>query len=179
MLRTLALFFSFVAVAFAGAATETIQGRVVDVSDGDSLTAQLADGSKLKIRLWGVDAPETGQGYGTTGQPFASKARAQLRRMILRKECSFEIVSRDNNGRSVARVWVPSAESADSPLGVIDSGFALIKSGLAWHDARFAPHASEYRDAAAAARCERRGLWAAREDPVPPWKWRAQQRSRR
>ena len=51
----------------------TEYGVVMKVSDGDSIEAITDNGTKLKIRLYGIDAPETAKGrngvIGKQGQP--------------------------------------------------------------------------------------------------------------
>ena len=52
----------FVASTHAGA--HQIEGRIVGVHDGDSITLLDADNRQHKIRLDGIDAPELGQPFG-------------------------------------------------------------------------------------------------------------------
>ena len=42
----------------------SIEGRVVGVADGDTITVLDADKSRHKIRLAGIDAPEKKQAFG-------------------------------------------------------------------------------------------------------------------
>lgn len=148
----------------AGAAEVTL--RVTAVSDGDSIVAKaLADGSTWKVRLWGVDAPETGNGFGRPGQPFATAARRALARLVLDREVVCTVVRTDQNGRTVARVTVAG----------VDVGLELLRAGLAWHDPRFAPRATDYAAAEVTAREGRVGLWHGRK-PEAPWEWRARRR---
>src|SRR5258707_1009623 len=47
-------------------------GRVVSIADGDTLTV-LAEGNRqVKVRLWGIDAPESGQPFGSRAKQSAS-----------------------------------------------------------------------------------------------------------
>ena len=52
------------ALLAAPALAEVVTGRVVGVSDGDTIT--VLDGAKTqhKVRLSGIDAPEKGQAFG-------------------------------------------------------------------------------------------------------------------
>src|SRR5262245_32173590 len=51
--------------------------RVVGVSDGDTITV-LRDGrTQVRIRLWGIDAPETGQDFGARAKQSASEVFGQ------------------------------------------------------------------------------------------------------
>ncbi|TDJ48625.1 MAG: hypothetical protein E2O44_07495 [Nitrospina sp.] len=53
---------TFVFPAYVLAAT--LQGQVVKVADGDTITVQDDMGRKHRIRLAGIDAPEMNQPYG-------------------------------------------------------------------------------------------------------------------
>lgn len=148
--------------AFA-AARERLQGIVVHVADGDSFVLRSAPpGGRVRqtrVRIVAIDAPEA-------AQPHHRSAGALLRRLILRRAVSVDGVAHDRYGRLAATVSVDGR----------DAGLAMLRSGLAW----YAPaHAAElqpgdrglYRDAEAAARRARVGLWAD-ADPVPPWQYR-------
>jgi len=69
-MRTLAFIFLALHIAYASAAT--LPGRVVRVTDGDTIVI-LAEGDvQHKIRLQGIDAPERGQAYGTKSKEHLS-----------------------------------------------------------------------------------------------------------
>lgn len=136
-----------------------LDGRVVGVSDGDTLTLLDADKRQHKIRLSGIDAPESGQAFGSRSKQALS-------------DCAFgktAIVTGDNTdryGRTVAKVSVAG----------VDCNRRQIELGMAWHYKKYAgeqPVAERTAYAAAedAARGEKRGLWV---DPhaMPPWDWR-------
>ena len=75
-------------------------GRVAYVIDGDTL---ILSGSKLRLRLWGVDAPEkNAQGF--------QRARNALIAMTEGKKITFIKIEGDRYGRTVARVFVKEQE---------------------------------------------------------------------
>ena len=45
----------------AHAFIRTVTGTVTKVSDGDTIHVTTPEGTKLKVRLYGIDAPETGR----------------------------------------------------------------------------------------------------------------------
>ena len=49
----------------------TPSGKVIKVSDGDTITV-LQDKRQIKVRLYGIDAPELKQPYGKKSKQFLS-----------------------------------------------------------------------------------------------------------
>ncbi len=63
-MRTIVLGFALFALADIAAAQATLTGRIVGVADGDTLTLLDAGKQQHRLRLDGIDAPETGQAFG-------------------------------------------------------------------------------------------------------------------
>ncbi len=135
-----------------GQSTGGFTGRVVGVLDGDSLLV-LRDGRQVEVRLYGVDAPEGGQAYGSVARRFLSN-------LVFGKTVAVDVRDIDRYKRSVARLTVEGA----------DVGLEMIRAGFAWHYARYS-HDARYAEAEQAARSARRGLWQDRA-PVAPWTYR-------
>lgn len=136
----------------------TLQGQVVRVSDGDTVTLQTQD-STIKIRLAGIDAPETKMAYGAT-------ARAYLADLVLDKEVIAITRKKDRYGRTVATLM----------LGEKDVNLAMVQAGMAWHYKQYAREQTEaqavsYAQSEIVARDQGHGLWQ-HEKPMPPWEWR-------
>jgi endonuclease YncB( thermonuclease family) len=143
----------------------TAEGKVIGVSDGDTVTVLTAVKSQLKVRLSGIDASESGQAFG-------SRAKQALSECAFGKLAMIEGDKRDKYGRTVARVVV----------GGVDCNLRQIELGMAWHYKKYAgeqPSAerSAYATAEREARTAQRGLWieAAAE---APWAWRAKHTER-
>lgn len=51
-----------------------LQGKVIDITDGDTFTL-LVGNKTIKIRIYGIDAPEK-------GQPFGQRAKDGLSKLI-------------------------------------------------------------------------------------------------
>src|SRR5688572_3232989 len=64
-LLALSLLVTFSAPSSAAAAD--FEGLVVAISDGDTVTL-LQGNDQVKVRLWGIDAPEKRQAFGTRAQ---------------------------------------------------------------------------------------------------------------
>src|SRR3989442_66707 len=98
-------------------------GRVVGVSDGDTIKV-MHNGKAEKIRLHGIDWPEK-------AQPFGSKAKQFTSAMVFGKMVRVLIHGRDRYGRTVAEVILPDGGNVNQ---------ALVKVGLAWWYRQYAPH---------------------------------------
>jgi len=151
-LRTLALF-AALGWATSGAGAENFSGRVVGVSDGDTISV-MRDGRAVKVRLEGIDCPEGGQDFG-------QRAKQQTSALVFGKDVLVEVRDHDRYGRTVGRVYV----------GGNDVSLTLVQAGMAWH---YKAYSSEATLAVAEeqARSAKRGLWG---DPgaIPPWEYRA------
>ena len=66
-LRIVLILLVIPAISFAGQYTAT------RVTDGDTIKVS-GDGSKITIRLVGIDAPETSKKKNEPGQPFSQKS---------------------------------------------------------------------------------------------------------
>lgn len=132
----------------------TVRVDVVSVGDGDGFVGELY-GDKKEFRIWGIDAPEI-------GQPFGLQSRNQLRAMIQGRRVFCRLRGMDRYGRYVAEVISPHWP---------DVSLAMVEEGWAWWYSRQAPEWRAGKEAQAAARTARRGLWQ-QEAPTPPWTWR-------
>ena len=50
----------------------TLKGKIIRVSDGDTVILLDSDDTQHKIRLHGIDAPENGQPYGNKAKEYLS-----------------------------------------------------------------------------------------------------------
>jgi micrococcal nuclease len=65
------LLLGFALHVFAPSLCHAWSGKVVHVADGDTITV-LRDGKKIKVRLYGIDTPESKQWYGQNAKTFTS-----------------------------------------------------------------------------------------------------------
>jgi len=144
----------------------TVEGKVVRIADGDTLTVATRDGTKVKVRLYGIDAPEV-RHEETPGQPGGVEARQALKALTLGRRVRVEVLEVDTHGRSVGIV---------SERGV-NINVAMVREGWAWAYRRYlsAPYASEFIDVEREARARRLGIWK-RANPSPPWEFRRRMR---
>ena len=75
----------------------TLQGKVVGVPDGDTITVLDDNKTKHKIRLQGIDAPEKTQAFG-------QKSKQSLHQLIHNKQVTIEFQKKDKYGRTLGKV---------------------------------------------------------------------------
>lgn len=147
-------------LACGGAMAQShIEGRVVAVADGDTLT--LLDGGQTqhKIRLAEIDAPEK-------GQPFGNRARQTLAELCAGAWARAAVQTVDRYGRAVARVWCND----------VDANSEQLKLGMAWVYDRYVVDRTLYVVQADAKQAGR-GLWVDR-NAEPPWDFRRRSRAK-
>jgi endonuclease YncB( thermonuclease family) len=149
-----------------------VSGRVVAVTDGDTIKVLDASNTEHKVRLTGIDAPEKGQPYGTA-------SRNHLAAMVAGKEVKIESSKSDRYGRILGKVWV---QPADCPTcgKTLNTNHAQILAGMAWWYRYYAKEQSpedrgRYESAEDEAKARRWGLWAD-SNPVNPYDWRKGER---
>ena len=136
-----------------------LRGRVVAVSDGDSVTVLDAERHQHKVRLAGIDAPEKAQAFGQA-------SKISLSDQIFGREVAVTWDKRDRYGRIIGKIAVDH----------LDVCLEQVRRGMAWHYKQYARDQSPddrgaYAEAEVAARAARAGLWRD-VAPVAPWEWR-------
>ncbi|UKB78547.1 thermonuclease family protein [Chryseobacterium sp. MEBOG07] len=133
-------------------------GKVIKISDGDTITLLLKGNQQKKIRLAEVDCPESGQAFGKNAKQFTSA-------QVFGKTVSFVETTTDRYGRSIAKVYYDNGKYLSKEL---------IKAGLGWWYFSYSKDASlgklqenaQYRKA---------GLWQD-ANAVAPWEYRKMKR---
>jgi endonuclease YncB( thermonuclease family) len=138
---------------------ETIQGRVVGVSDGDTVTVLDSTKTQHKIRLAGIDAPEYKQAFGQVSKKHLSD-------LVFGRDAILDCGKTDKYRREVCVVMVDGQ----------DANLAQVTGGMAWWYRKYqkeqtAQQRGAYEAAEATAKAGRLGLWSG-PNPVPPWDWR-------
>jgi endonuclease YncB( thermonuclease family) len=150
------LFYDYIPGADAPSETPPgdLSGRVTAVADGDTFTLRLQGRRDLRVRLYGIDAPES-------NQPYGPQARAALSEKLLGEDVNLVLQDVDNYGRLVSTVYFEGR----------DINLEQVQSGLAWWYSDYAPDDRALRDAEAVAQRGKVGLWKDAK-PVAPWEWR-------
>ena len=136
-----------------------MEGRVVGISDGNTITILDDAKTQHKIRFAGIDAPER-------KQPYGDRSRQSLAALVFQKRVELRCHKKDRYGREVCAVYE----------GLRDVGLEQIRQGMAWHYKEYQHEQSTqdrlmYRDEEDSAKASRAGLWKDAK-AVPPWEWR-------
>lgn len=143
----------------AQACAELLQGRVVGISDGDTVTLLDDSNTQHKIRLSGIDAPEK-------KQPFGQASKQSLSDLVYNKRVIVGWAKQDRYGRIVGKLLVDN----------MDMNLEQVKRGLAWHYTNYQKEQPfedrlTYLHTQEDAIKYKRGLWQ-EPTPVAPWDWR-------
>ncbi len=131
------------------------------IVDGDTVTANCPQYPNLRVRIWGIDAPEMGQ------RPWGEQSRDAFRQLILGNADEgpliVEVRDIDRYRRIVGLVR--------RERGGVDLGLEMVRIGQAIVYEQFNDSA-EYRRVQATARAARVGIWATPGDQQNPAAWR-------
>lgn len=157
LIRSL-LFFAAI-LASTTACAETLQGRVIAIADGDTVTVLDASNTQTKIRLMGIDAPEKKQAFG-------QRSKQHLSDLVFDKQVTVEYSKKDRYGRTIGKILVNG----------VDANLEQVKAGMAWHYKQYQKEQTPsdralYSEAEDQARTGHVGLWIDL-DPTPPWTFR-------
>jgi micrococcal nuclease len=138
-------------ILFLSGWSQTYNGSIIRVIDGDTFVFQTEDGA-FTVRMRGIDSPEKDQLY--------SKESAEFLQRYLNIEATFVRTGMDRYQRTLGTLYVDS----------IDINLLSVKSGCSWHFKRYS-NDPEYAEAEEYARINKIGLWSL-DNPIPPWEWR-------
>lgn len=133
-----------------------LKGKVVGIADGDTFTLLTEDTQRVRVRLYGIDCPESKQDYGNVAKQFASD-------LIFKKNVYVTDKGMDKYGRTLGVVYI----MPDS----ICLNIELLKAGLAWHYSYFDRNNPAWDELEQNAKKEKKGLWQM-GNAVAPWNYR-------
>lgn len=162
-----------------------LYGKVVGVTDGDTVTIMDDMKKTHEIRLASIDAPETTchmrkpSAYDDAcvehGQHFGKTAKRYMSGMIYGKSVVVDVQVGSSYGREIGTIYF------DKDGNRFDANYELVKAGLAWHYTHFASKYQSqdafnaYADAQISAQKDRKGLWRDHSQTAP-WDYREQVR---
>jgi endonuclease YncB( thermonuclease family) len=135
-------------------------GKVISVYDGDTITVSATDNQKVKIRLYGIDAPELKK------QPYGKASRDYLQRLILNKTVEVTDLGKDLYNRTIAKIYYKNEYI----------NLKLVQTGNAWHYQAYSKDL-DLKEAQIIAKDHEVGLWRS-EFALSPWEWRAMDKKR-
>lgn len=146
-----------IGLAVTAAGFHFTTGRVIQVADGDTIVVHTGMGKTDRIRLYGIDAPESRQRGGDEATGFA-------RDMLLFSPVSLSVIDTDQYGRSVALVRLEDGRIANAEM---------VRAGHAWVYRNYCREAfcAQWLALEHQARKQGLGLWR-QGNPLPPWQWR-------
>ena len=126
---------------------EVLVGKVVGITDGDTITVLDAYKTEHKVRLMGIDAPEKSQDFG-------NESKKALSNYIYQREVTVEYKKLDKYKRKVGKVILDKQ----------DMCLSMIELGMAWHYKDYEKEQSKadrdlYSQAELKAREAKIGLW--------------------
>ncbi|WP_027358057.1 thermonuclease family protein [Desulforegula conservatrix] len=138
-----------------------LEGKVVGISDGDTVTVLTPEKQQIKVRLYGVDCPESHQDYGQKAKQFTSD-------LVFSKTVDLEKIDTDRYGRTVGVIKVGNTVLNEE----------LLKNGFAWYYGQYCkkPFCSQWQQLESQAKSKKAGLWAG-NSPVAPWDFRKNKRA--
>jgi endonuclease YncB( thermonuclease family) len=141
------------------AQTKVLEGKVIAVADGDTITILDSGNKQHRIRLLGIDAPERSQDFGTN-------AKQHLSDLVFGKQVAVRYDKTDQYRRTLGKVMLDDR----------DVNREMLRAGLAWHYKYYErDQLSQDRDVysfeEARARKLGLGLWS-QAGPTPPWDFR-------
>ncbi len=156
---------TFMSVAPCPAAMRTVTGTVTKVSDGDTIHVTMPEQTILRVRLYGIDAPETpkinahsGQ-INKPGQPYGVESWRALEGKIKGQHVRLDVLDIDKYRRMVGIVW----------LGDRNINLEMIREGHAEAFMEYLkpPYRAQFLEAEREAKSARRGIWSLPEYERP------------
>lgn len=146
------IFLLFMSISFAD------QIKIIKIYDGDTITALTSQKEKIKIRLYGIDAPEL-------KQPFGKASKRHLIDLISNKSLYINEKGKDKYGRTLAILY----------NGDQDINAQMVIDGYAWAYDKFSKDYVAFQQNAQALK---KGLWSDK-DVVRPSDFRKLKKSSR
>jgi endonuclease YncB( thermonuclease family) len=145
------------------------QFKVTRVYDGDTIKASGHD-IEIKVRLVGIDAPETSKKKNEPGQPFSKQATKYLAGLVLNKTVQVMGYGLDRHNRVLGVVFV---NGTNANLEMIKAGLAEVYRGK--HPKLL--NTKIYKDAEKEAKEAKRGMWSLDDKYISPKVWRKGKRN--
>lgn len=132
-----------------------LSGKVVGISDGDTITLLTDQKQRIKVRLSEIDAPEKNQAWG-------QNAKRVLSNLIYSRSIVVQSAGEDRYGRVLGTVYI----------GEVNINKEMVETGNAWAYTQYVRDQS-YFTLQMNAKSRKAGLWSLPEEQIiAPWEWR-------
>ena len=133
--------------------------KVIYVSDGDTISVKklekgIITGKLIKVRLFGIDAPETKQDYGY-------ESKEALMKMIKDKNIKIKGQEKDRYGRLLGVIYYNEKNINEE----------MVKGGHAWWYEEYDKHNEIMKQYEKNAKNNKLGLFS-KKNPIAPWEFR-------
>lgn len=128
-----------------------LDGKFINIHDGDTVTILTVQKERIKIRLYGIDAPEL-------KQPFGKAAKRHLSKLTQGKNISIDLKGNDRYKRKLGILLA----------GNKDINAQMVADGYAWAYVKFS---KIYKHLEQSARSQNLGIWRSKYQ-TPPWEFR-------
>ena len=130
-----------------------LKGKIIHISDGDTVHLLTSKNEKIKIRLNDIDAPEAKQAFG-------NKSKENIKKFIYQKDVIVEYKKKDQYKRVLGTIYYQNR----------DINLQQVKDGYAWVYKKYSKNPTYFK-AEQEARSKKIGLWSDR-NPIEPWVFR-------
>jgi endonuclease YncB( thermonuclease family) len=142
--------------------------KVTEVCDGDTIKVN-GYGVEIRLRLAGIDAPETTKNKIGFGQRYSQEARDYLSRTVLNKTIELKGHGYRNIDLMLGTVFL---NGKNINLEMVRAGLAEVFRGEPPKDLNLDPFFKAERQS----RAEKKGIWVQGDNYVSPRTWRKRQR---
>lgn len=140
---------------------DQIQGKIVKISDGDTVVVLSDQNETIKVRLAEIDAPEK-------NQPWGNNSKQALTSLVATKKVIVLSTGKDRYGRTIGTILIGSQ----------NINKLMVQSGNAWAYTQYVDD-KEYFQLQEQAKNNHAGLWSMDNDQtIPPWEWRNKARNK-
>lgn len=132
----------------------TLKGKIIRVSDGDTVVVLDSTNTQYRVRLDGIDCPEKGQPFGKKATDFVKNitSKSEFVTIVWKKK--------DRYGRILGYLIVDE----------VNVNKELLRNGLAWHYKHFNKD-KELADLEQQAKDKKLNIWS-ESNPIEPYYWR-------
>ena len=150
------LFLAYIFILFVSTISygEELFGKCIGVADGDTCTILVNGKDRVRIRFYGIDAPESDQEFGKESKDYCTN-------LVFGKDLRVTALYKDKYGRTVGKVY----------QGNTYINLEMVKAGLAWHYVYYSKNDFDFANAEKEARAKKLGLWI-QPNPLEPREYR-------